>query len=472
MPMAASASATIAKPAEQPHRQPRNGGRLGRDVGPACTLVERRRRLDRAQRRAHRRHGGFGIAGRAQEQRDGRRRLLLEREVHVRARLVAERGTADVADDADDLGAVLSPSSTRWPTGLSPGKNRCAMRLADDHDRRRLCRVARVEQAPGAQRNAQAPEIAARRRLPADVRRPLARRHRLFGPLERHRPVVAGERRDDRRRRSSRPRAALRSRRTRDRKRTPRVDLRIASRRQPQLHRQHTVARGSRDRPRSDSRSCAASARPRSAARRRARFRRRPEPMPRARAAGSSSSRRSAAQRVARGVPLMPMQATSAEEQRRTAPTRRARTPAPQPLMPTSSRPGSGVARGTSAASAGDGPPRDEHAGDAAGKREHEALGQDLRDQPSASGAERQAHRHFLLARERSREQQVADVGARDEQHEADRREQDDQRPLGVADQRVAQRHRVVARALILLRKLALELLRQRVELRRARRRP
>ena len=64
----------------------------------------------------------------------------------------------------------------------------------------------------------------------------------------------------------------------------------------------------------------------------------------------------------------------------------------------------------------------------------------ELRDQPRASGAERDAHRHLLAARRARARQQVGDVGARDQQHQADRREQQEQRALRVADQRVAQR--------------------------------
>ena len=71
----------------------------------------------------------------------------------------------------------------------------------------------------------------------------------------------------------------------------------------------------------------------------------------------------------------------------------------------------------------------------------------------------------LLLPRQRSRQQQVADVRARDEQDEADGRDQQQQRLLGVADDGVPHRLREVQRAAILLRELALELLRQRREL-------
>src|SRR5687767_15556289 len=54
----------------------------------------------------------------------------------------------------------------------------------------------------------------------------------------------------------------------------------------------------------------------------------------------------------------------------------------------------------------------------------------------SPAGAERRSHRHFLTPRERSRQQQVADVDARDQQDERYRRQQQEERPLGVADER------------------------------------
>ena len=42
-------------------------------------------------------------------------------------------------------------------------------------------------------------------------------------------------------------------------------------------------------------------------------------------------------------------------------------------------------------------------------------------------------------AAERSSQQQVADIGAGDQQHERDRGQQQQQRPLGIADERIAQ---------------------------------
>ena len=58
-----------------------------------------------------------------------------------------------------------------------------------------------------------------------------------------------------------------------------------------------------------------------------------------------------------------------------------------------------------------------------------------------ASGAERGAHGHLRLARERARQQQIRDVGARDEQHEADRADEHDERASDVADHLLVERH-------------------------------
>ena len=56
------------------------------------------------------------------------------------------------------------------------------------------------------------------------------------------------------------------------------------------------------------------------------------------------------------------------------------------------------------------------------------------RDEPPAAGAERAAHRHLARACAGAREQQVGDVDAGDQQHEADRAQQHEQPVLYVAD--------------------------------------
>ena len=54
-------------------------------------------------------------------------------------------------------------------------------------------------------------------------------------------------------------------------------------------------------------------------------------------------------------------------------------------------------------------------------KPEHHALDEQLPDDAPARGAERDAHGDLARAVHRPRQQQVGHVGARDQQHEADR---------------------------------------------------
>ena len=75
---------------------------------------------------------------------------------------------------------------------------------------------------------------------------------------------------------------------------------------------------------------------------------------------------------------------------------------------------------------------------DAAGEREQRALGQQLPNEPAASGAERRAHGQLAVAAQQPRERQVRDVGAGDQQHEPGRAEQDQQHRPRVARQLVA----------------------------------
>ena len=63
---------------------------------------------------------------------------------------------------------------------------------------------------------------------------------------------------------------------------------------------------------------------------------------------------------------------------------------------------------------------------------------------PSAS-----AHRGLVRSRRRADEQQVGDVGARDQQHEPDRAHQHQQRRPGAADRPLADRHQPEARVRI-----------------------
>ena len=71
-----------------------------------------------------------------------------------------------------------------------------------------------------------------------------------------------------------------------------------------------------------------------------------------------------------------------------------------------------------------------------------------------AAGAERAADRDLALARRAAREQQVGDVGARDQQHEADRAGQHEQRRPQIAGQLAVHRHEQRAPAGVELRKL------------------
>ena len=61
---------------------------------------------------------------------------------------------------------------------------------------------------------------------------------------------------------------------------------------------------------------------------------------------------------------------------------------------------------------------RDDEAGDAAGDREEDALDQRLRHDLPARRADREPDRRLRPPRHGAREQQVGDVGARDEQHQ------------------------------------------------------
>ena len=108
-------------------------------------------------------------------------------------------------------------------------------------------------------------------------------------------------------------------------------------------------------------------------------------------------------------------------------------------------------------------PLRHEQAGHGAKRRQQDRLGHQLRDQLAAVGADREAHRHFRGAAGAAYQQQVRDVGARDQQHGAGDRQQDDQRrarfvveaalaaiaALGRDLLRLEPRHRLVAHALL-----------------------
>ena len=153
-------------------------------------------RLDRAKRLTEGRRQRARIrSGAAHEERDAVVRKTFVGKIEIRARPIGEAGAEDVADDADDLGVlVVDPDATA--DRVLAGEELTGHRFAHDHDRRRAEAVARAEQPPGAKRNPHRLEVAARRDLPSDVRRPLASRPRPIRSDQADRPVVAAQRRD------------------------------------------------------------------------------------------------------------------------------------------------------------------------------------------------------------------------------------------------------------------------------------
>ena len=96
---------------------------------------------------------------------------------------------------------------------------------------------------------------------------------------------------------------------------------------------------------------------------------------------------------------------------------------------------------GISATMASSSPADERHAAGAAGERDDQALDQQLPDDGAAGGAHRGPHGQLALARAAARQQQVGDVGARDQQQEPHRAQQQPQPLFGrVADEVVAER--------------------------------
>ena len=90
---------------------------------------------------------------------------------------------------------------------------------------------------------------------------------------------------------------------------------------------------------------------------------------------------------------------------------------------------------------------------DAAERREHDALGNELADDPAAAGSQCGAHRDLPLTCGAAHQQQVGDVGAGNEQHETDRTEHEQHRRPRLADHQVLKRNQrdagqVIGRAL------------------------
>ena len=113
--------------------------------------------------------------------------------------------------------------------------------------------------------------------------------------------------------------------------------------------------------------------------------------------------------------------------------------------------------RGTSATRAGAPQYREQNGGGAGNQREHQAFSEKLRGELTAAGAERGPHGHFPRPSERTRQQEVADVGARHEENDHHCREHEDQRPTRVTDEGLPERNRKVLRALVLRAVLAFE---------------
>ena len=89
---------------------------------------------------------------------------------------------------------------------------------------------------------------------------------------------------------------------------------------------------------------------------------------------------------------------------------------------------------------------RERESGDRAESGEHEAFGEELCDQSSASRAKRRAHRYFPPARRAARHQQIRQIDARDQQQRRRRAQQHDQCRLRLARHLFPQRvhdHRV-----------------------------
>lgn len=100
----------------------------------------------------------------------------------------------------------------------------------------------------------------------------------------------------------------------------------------------------------------------------------------------------------------------------------------------------------------GDERAREHETGRRRGEREHEALGQQLADDARLASAERGAYGDLARPRRAAREQQVGDVAAGDQQHQADRRQQRQQTLPDVADELLDERHRCEADGLVFFR--------------------
>ena len=99
-----------------------------------------------------------------------------------------------------------------------------------------------------------------------------------------------------------------------------------------------------------------------------------------------------------------------------------------------------GKARGADSEQGANAGVAEDEAEDAAGQREDDAFGQQLTDDARAARAHGGANGEFTLAAGCAHEQKVGDVGAGDEENEADRAEQDEEGLTSAGDDGVAQR--------------------------------
>ena len=116
-------------------------------------------------------------------------------------------------------------------------------------------------------------------------------------------------------------------------------------------------------------------------------------------------------------------------------------------------------------------PVGEQQPGGTAEHREQRALCEELKDQASAAGAEREPHGDFLLANRCAREQQICDVRARNQQHERHDDHEHATRDDDVAtepgvDRRLSERHERDAAPLIVVRIGLRQLTRDRLQVR------
>ncbi len=102
-------------------------------------------------------------------------------------------------------------------------------------------------------------------------------------------------------------------------------------------------------------------------------------------------------------------------------------------------------------------PRRHQQTNSGADARQHHALDNQLADEAPASGSDRGADGHLLLAAYSPRQQQVGHVGAGDEQHQRDRAQQEEQRRSHVLHHLILQRRHHGAHVAIRFRELLLE---------------